>query len=76
MRVSLRLPPEAFTYLSSHGTLDQEHVRFFAGLMNRLDASADRDAVTHVARTVFRLYGDIFRDLPGHGSTAREREAA
>ena len=76
MRASLRLPPEAFTYLSSHGTLDQEHVRFFAGLMNRLDASADRDAVTHVARTVFRLYGDIFRDLPGSGSTAREREAA
>lgn len=76
MRVSLRLPAEAFTYLSSHGTLDQEHVRFFAELMNRLDASADRDAVTHVARTVFRLYGDIFRDLPGRGSTAREREAA
>ena len=76
MRASLRLPPEAFTYLSSHGTLDQEHVRFFAGLMNRLEASADRDAVTHVARTVFRLYGDVFRDLPGNGSTAREREAA
>jgi hypothetical protein len=44
--------------------------------MNRLDASADRDAVTHVARTVFRLYGDVFRDLPSNGSTAREREAA
>jgi acyl-CoA synthetase (AMP-forming)/AMP-acid ligase II/pyrroloquinoline quinone (PQQ) biosynthesis protein C len=76
MRESLGLPPEAFTYLASHGTLDQEHVRFFAGLMNRLDAPADREAVTHVARTVFRLYGDIFRDLPQRSTASRERVAA
>jgi acyl-CoA synthetase (AMP-forming)/AMP-acid ligase II/pyrroloquinoline quinone (PQQ) biosynthesis protein C len=64
MRASLGLPPEAFTYLASHGALDQEHVRFFADLMDRLDDPDDRDAVTHVARRVFRLYGDVFRDLP------------
>jgi acyl-CoA synthetase (AMP-forming)/AMP-acid ligase II/pyrroloquinoline quinone (PQQ) biosynthesis protein C len=64
MRARLGLPAEAFTYLTSHGTLDQEHVRFFAGLMDQLEASADREAVTHVARTVFRLYGDVFRGLP------------
>jgi len=74
MRERLGLPPEAFTYLSSHGTLDQEHVRFFAGLMDRLETPADRDAVTHVARTVFRLYGDVFRALPR--AAALEREAA
>ena len=76
MRESLGLPPEAFTYLTSHGTLDQEHMRFFAGLMNRLDAPADREAVTHVARTVYRLYGDLFRELPHHGAAARKRAAA
>jgi len=64
MHACLGLPPEAFTYLTSHGDLDQEHVRFFAGLMDRLDAPDDREAVTHVARRVFRLYGDVFRDLP------------
>ena len=64
MRASLDLPPEAFTYLTSHGTLDQEHLRFFAGLMNRLEAPADREAVVHVARRIFRLYGDVFRELP------------
>lgn len=64
MRASLGLPPEAFTYLASHGALDQDHLRFFAGLMNRLESPADRDAVVHVARRVFRLYGDVFRDLP------------
>jgi acyl-CoA synthetase (AMP-forming)/AMP-acid ligase II/pyrroloquinoline quinone (PQQ) biosynthesis protein C len=74
MRERLGLPPEAFTYLSSHGTLDQEHVRFFAGLMDRLETPADRDAVTHVAHTVFRLYGDVFRALPR--AAALERAAA
>jgi hypothetical protein len=64
MRAGLGLPPEAFTYLSSHGALDQEHLRFFAGLMDRLEAPADREAVVHVARLVFRLYGDVFRELP------------
>jgi len=64
IRGTLGLPPEAFTYLTSHGTLDQEHVRFFAGLMDRVEAPADRAAVTHVANMVYRLYGDIFRALP------------
>ena len=76
MRGSLGLPPEAFTYLASHGTLDQEHVLFFSGLMNRLDATADREAVMHVARNVYRLYGDIFRELPHHSPAARQKVAA
>jgi pyrroloquinoline quinone (PQQ) biosynthesis protein C len=64
IRAALDLPPEAFTYLTSHGTLDQEHVRFFAALMDRVDAPQDRAAITHVATMVYRLYGDIFRALP------------
>ena len=64
IRGSLGLPPEAFSYLNSHGSLDQEHIRFFEGLMNRLDADEDREAVVHTARVVYRLYGDMFRSLP------------
>jgi pyrroloquinoline quinone (PQQ) biosynthesis protein C len=63
---ALHLPPAAFTYLNSHGTLDQDHVRFFATLMEGLDDEADRAAVIHVARVMYRLYGDLFRSLPGH----------
>jgi pyrroloquinoline quinone (PQQ) biosynthesis protein C len=59
----LALPPAAFTYLSSHGRLDQEHVHFFADLVETL-SGADREHVVHVARRVYRLYGDIFRGLP------------
>ena len=61
---ALGLPPAAFSYLTSHGSLDLEHVAFFEGLMNRLDDTADRHAVLHCARMMYRLYGDIFRSLP------------
>ncbi len=74
IRTGLALPAVAFTYLSSHGSLDQEHVRFFAVLMDRLESHADREAVTQVAGMVYRLYGDVFRGLPRAG--ALEREAA
>lgn len=64
IRSSLDLPAAAFSYLNSHGTLDQEHVRFFEGLMNNLSSDEDKTAVTHCARAVYKLYGDIFRSLP------------
>ena len=64
IRGSLELPPTAFSYLNSHGSLDLEHMRFFEDLMNRLDTDEDREAVVHTARVVYRLYGDMFRSLP------------
>ena len=60
---ALRLPPSAFTYLTSHGALDQDHVRFFEDAVNTLSGE-DQHSVVHVARMVYRLYGDIFRSLP------------
>lgn len=60
---SLGLPKQAFTYLNSHGSLDLEHVDFFRDLVNRLDDEADKAALVHCAKAVFRLYGDIFRSL-------------
>ena len=60
---ALALPPSAFTYLTSHGALDQEHVRFFAQTVNGMSAEEQRHVV-HVAKRVYRLYGDIFRALP------------
>jgi len=76
IRAELGLPAEAFTYLSSHGSLDQEHVRFFAGLMDRLENAEDQDAVVHVAGMVYRLYGDVFRALPRSSAAELSREAA
>ena len=56
-------PPQAFSYLTSHGSLDIEHMKTFEGLMKRLDRDEDREAVVHTARVVYRLYGDMFSAL-------------
>lgn len=61
---SLGLPDSAFSYLTSHGTLDLQHVEFFKQLMNQLDDPDDQAAVIHTAKVVYRLYGDLFRSLP------------
>mgnify|MGYP006171187003 CR=1 FL=1 len=60
----LQLPNKAFSYLSSHGSLDLEHIEFFKKLMNQLDNDDDKAAVVHTAKVVYRLYGDMFRSLP------------
>ena len=60
---SLRLPARAMSYLRSHGQLDQEHIHHLAGILNRLDREEDRAAVSQCARVMFKLYGDVFRDL-------------
>jgi hypothetical protein len=60
---SLGLPPSAFSYLNSHGSLDLEHVRMFGLLMDGLDDPDDQAAVVHVARVMYRLYGNLFRSL-------------
>lgn len=64
IRESLSLPPTAFSYLSSHGALDIDHMATYRSLMNRLDRAEDQDAVIHAAKVVYRLYTDMFLGLP------------
>ena len=64
IRQRLQLPEQAMSYLTSHGSLDIEHIAFYEKLMNRLDEPADKAAVVHTAKVVYRLYGDMFRSLP------------
>lgn len=64
IQAHLKLPDRAFSYLRSHGTLDQQHTAHFAQLMDRIDDAADRAAIVHAARAFYRLYGDVFRSLP------------
>lgn len=71
IREKLNLPEQAFSYLSSHGSLDQEHIQFFESLMNRLESSEDKQAVLHAASRFYQLYGNIFRSLPLNENTQR-----
>jgi heme oxygenase len=65
---ALGLPDAAFTYLRSHGTLDQEHTRYLEGLLEKMTPD-DQQEVLRCARVFFKLYGDIFRALPGWEET-------
>jgi len=60
---SIGLPKKAFSYLTSHGALDIEHVKFFEGLMNKITNEDDQHAILHAAKCFYRLYGDVFRGL-------------
>jgi hypothetical protein len=59
----LHLPDNAFTYLQSHGELDQDHMKFFENLMNRIVDPADQKIIEHSARVFYRLYADVIRSI-------------
>jgi pyrroloquinoline quinone (PQQ) biosynthesis protein C len=79
IRREVGLPGAAFSYLRSHGSVDQKHIGDYERIVNRLDDEQDRRAVLHATRVFFRLYGDIFRELPRAGTKLandRVREVA
>ena len=59
----LGLPDRAFSYLRSHGSLDQEHIKFYQGLMDRISDPAEQDIIIHAANRFYLLYGNVFREL-------------
>ena len=65
IRRALNLPESAFSYLRSHGSLDQEHVKFFENLVNKIDDSTDQAQIIHCANMFYHLYGNVFRELDG-----------
>lgn len=72
----LDLPRKAFSYLNSHGALDQEHIKFYENLMNKISAEDEQAVIVHAAKRFYRLYGDIFRSLEQpHGLRKLEQVA-
>ena len=68
IREKLGLPRKAFSYLYSHGSLDQDHVKFFEGLMDQITDPAEQAQIIHAANMFYRLYGGIFHGLDAaHG---------
>jgi long-chain acyl-CoA synthetase len=70
---SLDLPDAAFTYLNSHGALDQEHVKFFASLMERIDDAEDQQAIVHGAKVFYQLFSNVLRSVSAEQVTALPR---
>lgn len=63
LQQSLNLPNKAFSYLRSHGSLDQQHIKFYEGLMNQVTDIGEQQQIIHSARCFYILYGNIFREL-------------
>lgn len=63
IKEKLGLPKSAFSYLTSHGALDIEHVKFFEDLMNKIENVAEQALIIESAKRFYILYGNIFRSL-------------
>ncbi len=59
----LSLPVEAFSYLTSHGAIDIDHVKFFEELMNKIVDLAQQDIIVESAKRFYILYANVFRSL-------------
>ena len=60
---ALGLPETAFRYLTSHGALDQDHMKFFEKLMNRIEDPDDQRAIVEMATAMFGLFGALFAGI-------------
>lgn len=77
LQQNLGLGKNAFTYLSSHGSLDISHTAFYETLVNRVEDESDRALLIHSAKNFYKLYGNIFRDLGARFiATGHEKVAA
>lgn len=63
IRESSGLPKRAFSYLTSHGALDIEHVKFFEDIMNKIKDKDDQALIIHCAQSFYQLYGDVFSSV-------------
>ncbi|GGN23288.1 MULTISPECIES: TenA family transcriptional regulator [Marinomonas] len=70
IKKKLDLPANAFGYLRSHGSLDQEHIVFFENLMNKITDKHEQDQIIHSAKMFFKLYANIFRELDNAAAQA------
>ncbi|MGB5625673.1 MAG: iron-containing redox enzyme family protein [Woeseiaceae bacterium] len=70
IKQALDLPGKAFSYLRSHGALDQDHIKFFESLMDKVTDEGDQEQIIHSAKMFYRLYADIFRTLTNNVAMA------
>ncbi len=61
---SLNLNSDCFRYLTSHGSIDLEHMNFLRDLMGRIDYAEDKEAIIHMAQRMFVLFANMFRSIP------------
>lgn len=63
VKQTLNLQDDALTYLTSHSELDQEHIQFFARLMDQITDPDEQQVIIRSANMVFQLYGQMLQTL-------------
>jgi pyrroloquinoline quinone (PQQ) biosynthesis protein C len=54
---------KGFSYLTSHGAVDLEHVQFFERLVNQIDNKCQQEIIIDTARITYQLWGNMFSNL-------------
>jgi pyrroloquinoline quinone (PQQ) biosynthesis protein C len=60
IKATLQLPERAFSYLRSHGSIDQSHIQHLESLMNRFTNPDDQALLIHSTKMFYRLYKGVF----------------
>ena len=63
IKEALGLPERAFTYLRSHGSIDQTHIKYLQELINRFTDPQDQALLIHSTKMFYRLYKGVFDSL-------------
>jgi pyrroloquinoline quinone (PQQ) biosynthesis protein C len=76
IKAALNLPERAFSYLRSHGSIDQSHIQHLESLMNRFTDPDDQALLLHSTKMFYRLYKGVFDSVLEIPSSAAVRSAA
>lgn len=75
-RLGMTAEEGGFSYLTSHGALDREHIVFFQNLVNTVEGEENRRAIIDTANMVYALWGEMFAGLARNDEKRSERNAA
>lgn len=75
-RLGMEGEQKGFTYLTSHGAIDQDHLVFFRNLVNQVEGDGNRRAVIETANMVYRLWGEMFSKLADDAGLGGVQNAA
>lgn len=60
IQAALNLPESSFSYLRSHGSIDQSHIQNLEALMNRFKDPSLQSLIIHSTKMFYRLYKGVF----------------
>lgn len=76
IKATLDLPETAFSYLRSHGSIDQSHIQHLAQVMNRFTDPKQQEYIVHSTKMFYHLYKGVFDSVLSADGLNRQQSAA